>query len=71
MSYTKPQPCYRQDLQNSESLMIKRVEYAKKLAALIVAEAPIIYADQTSVHVWMTQSRCWQPRDSPVNVVLN
>ena len=71
VSYTKPQPCYRQDLQNSERLQVRRVEYARRLAELVVANAPIVYADETSVHVWMTQSRCWQPRDSPVNVVLN
>ena len=51
--------------------MVRRVEYARRLAELVVANAPIVYADETSVHVWMTQSRCWQPRDSPVNVVLN
>ena len=51
--------------------MARRVEYAQALASLVVAGAPIIYMDETSVHVWMKKERCWQPMDSPVNVPLN
>ena len=66
VSFTKPQPSYRQDMENSDRLMPLRFAYAQKLASLVYLGAPIIYLDETSVNIWMRKTRCWQPKDSAI-----
>ena len=69
--FNKPQPAYRAEIQNSERLLVRRKEYAKVLASLIHEGVSIIYMDESTVNVWMRQSKLWQQMDSPCNVPLN
>ena len=62
---------YRVTEARQRRLEVERRAFAHALSDDIVSGRPIIYADESSFHLQMTQRRTWQLRGRPLSAPVN